>query len=254
VTGKTLVVRGYHGTTLTAAEEIKRTNTFLKEDHPWHWLGYGIYFWQDAELRAWEWAQSVSAEPAVVSADIEITNCLDLLDIKYWGVIEKSWFTIIEQFKKAGLHPPTQTGPLEAFARSTPVGLNPLLNISTRGIGRRIFLALLRISLASKRLRYGNNQRDCSVMNAAVQLLDNLGKPVTTARAAFMEGSEAFDGSWLFDRSHVQIAVVDPEAIDNVVKNIKIESADDLKKKYDDLVRERQATWTRYSKSSMQAR
>jgi hypothetical protein len=54
---------------------------------------------------------------------------------------------------------------------------------------------------------------DRIVLNYAIEVLDQRGIAISTVRGAFQEGSPAFPGSALFDRSHVQIAVRDVSAI-----------------------------------------
>jgi hypothetical protein len=218
-----LIARGYHGTTLVAAKRIVSTKEFHQEVKPWHWLGQGVYFWQDAPLRAWDWAEQrvaddlkdgIRSEPAVISAIIDLGECLDLLDIGQWGFVEEAWLKVANDFEQSGEPIPPQIGPAEVFGRTA-------------------------------KTRYGNNQLDYKVMNLTVQLLKKRGAPVTTVRGAFMEGDDLFRGSWLLNRSHVQIAVVDPEAIPRVVLEPEMEDRAELKAQYEAVVRASKSSWTR---------
>jgi hypothetical protein len=80
-----IVVTGYHGTSLEAAEDILREG-FKPSRRPWEWLGHGIYFWQDAPIRAFEWATEWLGQKgyvgpiAVVAAEINLSGFVDLLD------------------------------------------------------------------------------------------------------------------------------------------------------------------------------
>src|SRR5436853_5987819 len=82
-----LTVRAYHGTTLDAAQQIISQREFRKSQKRWDWLGYGAYFFQDAPGRAWDWASTYSishfgGRPAVLAVNVDLTGCLDLLDVK----------------------------------------------------------------------------------------------------------------------------------------------------------------------------
>jgi hypothetical protein len=226
-----LVVRGYHGTTLEAAQSIKKMGLFKYEEHDWHWLGDGVYFWQDAPLRAWEWALDVTAElndelvnegspprhtPAVIEAQVDITNCLDLLDIDRWPVIDNAW--TVYRLATRGEHK-SQVGPVEALGET-----------------------------ADK--RYGKNVLDCRVINIAVQLLEQYGDPVDAVRAAFMEGGAPYKGSWLRDRSHVQI-VVRSRAILDKIKSMRIVRARPLEEQYARTVAVRPRKLERKKKNTM---
>jgi len=77
-----IVVTGYHGTTRLVAEQILRDD-FIPSVNEWDWLGHGIYFWQDAPLRAYQWAQRLGTDrdpPIVVAAKIRLDGFVDLLD------------------------------------------------------------------------------------------------------------------------------------------------------------------------------
>ena len=80
-----IVVTGYHGTSVEAAERIL-TEGFKPSQNQWEWLGHGVYFWQDAPLRAYEWGREwlkrrgYDGPVAVVAAEILLVDFMDLLD------------------------------------------------------------------------------------------------------------------------------------------------------------------------------
>jgi hypothetical protein len=93
-----MLATGYHGTTTEAAISIYRGEFILSEkDHLW--LGKGIYFFQDAPGLAWWWADCVvknkkkelnqDLEPAIVGAEIDIQDCMDLVDTRFHEAILK---------------------------------------------------------------------------------------------------------------------------------------------------------------------
>jgi hypothetical protein len=52
-------IYGFHGTNIDSAKSILEKG-FEQSQKRYDWLGDGIYFWQDAPERAWEWAKDVS--------------------------------------------------------------------------------------------------------------------------------------------------------------------------------------------------
>ena len=54
----------------------------LSSENDYDWLGTGIYFWEEAPARAYEWAKKMHPnEPAVIGAKIRLGRCLNLLDV-----------------------------------------------------------------------------------------------------------------------------------------------------------------------------
>ena len=102
-------VIGFHGTTLENAAMILESG-FQLSQNPYDWLGDGVYFFQDASERAWEWArESYGEEAAVIGAEIRLVDCLDLLDIKWTKVIAEAYNHFLDQYKRSGLNLPRQT-------------------------------------------------------------------------------------------------------------------------------------------------
>lgn len=76
-------MRGYHGCDRALGEQIIAGEVnFDRGSETYHWLGSGVYFWEDDPLRALEWAEKKKArgacnDPFVVGAEIELGLCLD---------------------------------------------------------------------------------------------------------------------------------------------------------------------------------
>jgi hypothetical protein len=86
--GETIWAYGYHGTSMDQASAIVET-VFNPSSNEYDWLGKGIYFWQDAPKRAWQWAQSVRENLAVVKSRLRLNSgCLDPLDIGYFPLLK----------------------------------------------------------------------------------------------------------------------------------------------------------------------
>jgi hypothetical protein len=77
-----------------------------------------------------------------------------------------------------------------------------------------------RLGIVLPRQTSGAHRLDQAVINYAADLLAAAGTPIRSVRGAFAEGRSAFPDSALLDRSHVQIAVRDPEVILKVARSI----------------------------------
>lgn len=77
-------VVAYHGTNVTRACKILSDHKIWPSRQPWDWIGHGIYFWEYAPHRAWEWARGkFPADPAVVGVSVRLGKCLDLTDTRF---------------------------------------------------------------------------------------------------------------------------------------------------------------------------
>jgi hypothetical protein len=102
-------VYGYHGTTIQAATSILREG-FRFSRNEYDWLGDGIYFFQDAPTRAWEWATThYGVEAAVLGAVIRLEDCMDLLDIQWAPVLAEAYDAFLTQLKRVQMSIPRQT-------------------------------------------------------------------------------------------------------------------------------------------------
>ncbi len=165
---------GYHGTEQALADTILRDG-FIPSTARGDWLGQGIYFWQDAPLRAWEWARTqYGPNIAVIRARIRLDDCIDLLDIHWEGQMRRQFQALGREYQQAGKPPPTQ--------------------------------------------RTGYHVLDKELIDRTVRYYATKGIAIRCVRAAFVEGTPMFPTSALYDRAHVQIAVIDPQLITGIVQ------------------------------------
>jgi hypothetical protein len=214
------IVRGYHGTTLPAAEKIVRDRTLSRRVEPYHWLGQGIYFWENAPVRAWAWAlykaRTTGDAPAIVSANIVMRNCLDLLDIDGWRFLIDAYQLLRREWHVSGKPATRQQPPFwyEHHNRS-----------NKRYLG---------VPIKDPNVLQNYNTLDCEVIERAVFLAESsTTTTVASVRGAFFEGQQLYGNSFLFDRNHVQIAVRDPGMISDLI----IEPEDELKKRFGTVIR-----------------
>lgn len=79
-------VLGFHGCGRETGMKAVTGEIALKaQNRAYHWLGSGIYFWENDKERALEWAQEKASrgelkgqDPFVVGAVIDLGSCLDL--------------------------------------------------------------------------------------------------------------------------------------------------------------------------------
>lgn len=181
------LIVGYHGCDQQLLERVLLHREPLRPSrNPWDWLGEGIYFWEQSIERAWEFAEEQRARgkltnPAVLGAFLYPGRCFDLTD---------RWATR----QLAGFH--TRYAALYAAA-GQPLPANRAANKGDHDL-------LLR-------------NLDCGVLNFAMHSMD-LSEAggrchFQSVRGVFIEGEPAFPGSRIHAKTHVQIAIRDPEVI-----------------------------------------
>ncbi len=162
-----LEVYGYHGTSQKAAQKIIEQG-FNFSINDYDWLGTGVYFFQDAPLRAYTWAKERYPDtPAVIRAKLVLENCLDLLDIGWFPLIRETYDSFVTAYKKTNIPLPRQ---------------NP-----QRSKAHRL---------------------DCAFFNYLVgEIIESQGENVGAIRAVFNEGDRIYSDSAIFDRAHIQISI-----------------------------------------------
>lgn len=166
---------GYHGCDRAIGESIllgkKKINP---SKNSYDWLGSGVYFWENAPERAWDWAnfcvkhpkacKGRIKEPFVLGAIITLGNCLNLTEVSDMELLREVYVNLKEKSAKLG--------------QPLPCNKNT------------------------------DHKLDCLVINTAVSLnMENNHAPFDTVRGAYIEGSPIFEGSTLYDRTHIQVCV-----------------------------------------------
>jgi hypothetical protein len=163
---ESIEIFGYHGTSRANAIRILNDG-FRVSSNDYDWLGEGVYFFQDAPLRASQWAKEQYPEdPAIIRSLIRLENSIDLFDIKWFATLKAAYQSFKTRYERNNLPLPSQ---------------NP-----TRSKAHRL---------------------DCEFFDYITQLLLSQNEKVETIRAVFIEGESIFPNSAIFDLAHVQIAV-----------------------------------------------
>ena len=78
--------------------------------NPYDWLGDGVYFFQDAPQRAWNWAGERHGEnAAVIRAHILLADCIDLLDSGWYQVMTDAYDSYVSNLRRSGQPIPIQS-------------------------------------------------------------------------------------------------------------------------------------------------
>ncbi len=103
------LVTGFHGTSAAAASEILKEGFFVSHND-YDWLGTGVYFFQDAPIRAQAWAEGRFGPAAtVVAADIDLGGCMDFLDTVWQVRLAAAYQGYRSRAERLGLELPRQT-------------------------------------------------------------------------------------------------------------------------------------------------
>ena len=169
-----LRVYGYHGTSREKAQEIIDCG-FNLSTNDYDWLGTGVYFFQDAPVRALAWAsERYPDSPAVIKSQLVLENCMDLLDIDWYPIIRETYAMFVCEYQKANIPLPRQ---------------NP-----QRSKAHRL---------------------DCAFFNYIVEkILESQEETIGSIRAVFNEGDRIYPNSAIYDRSDIQILIRDLSLIE----------------------------------------
>ena len=168
-------VVAFHGTRRGVAQKLVDGVPFKRSQNEGDWLGHGVYFWEYGPQRAWWWAERrYGAEAAVVGAMIRLGRCVDLLDSGDVVLVKRAYERLVRTFESKGQRIPS--------------------NANTQ-----------------KRL-------DCAVFNYLFDSLTRSGFEPETTRAVFVpQSSKGLQRAWsrsgVFDNSHIQISVRQPNNI-----------------------------------------
>lgn len=175
---------GFHGCDKSVGEKILFGDSLKPSQNDYDWLGHGVYFWENNNQRALQFAEEASLrksssikEPFVIGAVIDLGYCLDLTDMSCLAEIKQSYCALKEAFIKAG--------------KDLPINKN---------IGKNGDLLL--------------RQLDCAVIEYEHAINKAAGvKSFDTVRGVFVEGEDLFPGSGIKAKNHIQICVRNPNCI-----------------------------------------
>lgn len=181
------LVIGFHGCEKSDQQRLLTDVKFFKESQEAHdWLGHGMYFWDNNEKRAIQWAEKKKRagtlkEPAVIGAVLDLGRCFDLLDSTNIDTLKEYYKLFQWEFKEAGIIMPQNID-----------------HPNDKG---------------DKVLRY----LDCAVIEYTHKIIQNKQlSPFDSVRAAFIEGNPIYPGAGFNDKTHIQICIINPNCIKGI--------------------------------------
>lgn len=190
------LVIGFHGCdTKTYQSLLNQSDEIIVSEKPYDWLGHGMYFWENNYDRALEWAKDKHKrkeidEPAVIGAILHIGYCLDLLDSRFIKVLQ-------EYYK-----------PMEAeyliLNKELPQNRNLRHDIHKDKILRE---------LDCTTIEYMHQTILETIIEETKLKGFSIKRMFDSSRGGFTEGGPAFPGAGIYEKSHIQICIRNPNCI-----------------------------------------
>lgn len=179
------LVIGFHGCDKSVVEKVlSGQENLIASTNDYDWLGHGVYFWENNETRALQYAEEMMErkgssvkEPAIIGAVIDFGNCMDLMDSMYLQELKEAYKVFSDAVLEA--------------ERPMPENIN--IGNSTDKLIRRL---------------------DCAVIESAHGMNMQAGyEPYDSVRGVFWEGKELYPGAGFTEKNHIQICVRNPNCI-----------------------------------------
>lgn len=179
------LIIGFHGCDESVVRKVVNgEENLVPSTNDYDWLGNGIYFWENNETRALQWATELSKrksssikKPAVVGAIIDLGYCFDLTDSTCLQELKDAYNIFVEICKKAGKELP----------QNTDIGK------STDKLIRKL---------------------DCSVIQTVHLINQDANKRAyDSVKGVFWEGHSLYPNAGFAEKNHIQICVCNPNCI-----------------------------------------
>jgi hypothetical protein len=190
------LVIGFHGCERFIRDQLlNKPNEIIFSRQPYDWLGHGMYFWENNYTRAFQWAEDkmkrgTIQNPAVIGAVLYLGYCCDFLDAKYIQRLKDNYKTMTDAYKAAGKEMPQN--------KDLPHDKHK----------DRILRELDCAVIEHMHGRYSAQSQSEIKQNGFTE-----GKIFDSTRAVFTEGGPVFEGAGLFEKSHIQICIRNPNCI-----------------------------------------
>ena len=154
---------------------------FKASINDYDWLGSGMYFWENNPERALEYVQEhikrhdIKDAPSVVGAVLDLGHCLNLLEKYHIDNLKNTYPLLVNLMEISGTPLPQNT-----------VGADKL-----------------------------KRHLDRAIIELHHDLNENVDEkqPFDSVRGVFQEGKEAYPGAGFREKSHIQIAIRNPNCI-----------------------------------------
>ena len=179
------LVIGFHGCDQSVVDKVVLgKDELIASTNDYDWLGHGIYFWENNEARALQWAEEMSKRngstikhPAVIGAVIDMGYCLDLTETHFLKELKVGYDALKRMCDDTGVPLP-----------------------QNRNIGTSADLLLRKL--------------DCAVIMTMHQLNKEGGiKAYDSVRGVFWEGKPLYPNAGFAEKNHIQISICNPNCI-----------------------------------------
>ena len=187
---------GFHGCDRIVRDQLlMNPNDYRISRKPYDWLGHGLYFWENNYDRALEWATEKKSrgeitEPAVIGAVLTLRHCCDFLDKRYIKILAYYFNNMQVKY--------------ELLGKKLPQNKNLRHDSHNDRILRELDCAAIEFMHSEILDKY--KKENANQGYSDLKLFDS-------TRGVFTEGGPAFDGAGLFEKSHIQICIRNPNCI-----------------------------------------
>lgn len=183
-------VLGFHGCDEeTCNNLINNPNDIKISVKPYDWLGHRMYFWENNYDRALLWAKEKKKKgtinkPSVIGAILQLGHCCDFTDSKFISLVKENHRLLANNYNAIGKELPKNKD--IKFDKYEDKILRELDCTTIEFMHSQIF---------------SKYQEEISAKGFSdFKIFDS-------TRGVFTEGGEAFPGSGIFDKSHIQICI-----------------------------------------------
>ncbi len=187
---------GFHGCDRSIRDQLlMNPNDYRISRKPYDWLGHGLYFWENNYDRALEWATEKKlrggiTEPAVIGAVLTLRHCCDFLDKRYIKILAYYFNNMQAKY--------------ELLGKKLPQNKNLRYDSHKDRILRELDCAAIEFMHSEILDKYKTEHANQG--HSDLKIFDS-------TRGVFTEGGPAFDGAGLFEKSHIQICIRNPNCI-----------------------------------------
>lgn len=177
-------VLGYHGCRKSVGEKLLAGFDFEPSDNAYDWLGPGIYFWEANPRRGLEFMREKARREKLDPAEAFVVGAI----IDLGSCLDLTTSASIELVKSA----------YDEFVEATTRAGNPM-PVNTGDLLRR--------------------HLDCAVIRHLHEILKSSGSPpLQSVKGVFTEGAPVYPGAGIREKTHVQLALLDPACIKGVFR------------------------------------
>src|SRR5690349_20377622 len=105
---RTNFIIGFHGCEKQVRDALLVIpDVIRKSEEPFDWLGHGMYFWENNEQRAMEFAVDKKSrgkikDPAIIGSVLQLGYCCDFLDSRFTQLLVTYYKILKDRYEKLG--------------------------------------------------------------------------------------------------------------------------------------------------------